>query len=825
MAPGRAVLALALLGALLVRCGHAKEQAPAFDPLDYVDPLIGTGADGHVFPGATLPYGLAKPGADTDSSDNQGGFASSPPANITGFSILHDSGTGGAPSLGNFALFPHASCAGGVLERCVFSKKARKTGYVNGSVVSRPGYFGVKLATGVGVEMSATRRAGLFRFSFEGEGERKGGPVLVMDLTDLSDSRQDNATITVDSRGRMTGGGVFKPSFGSGSYAAFFCADFQGPVGESGVWINDRASRAVRNVTVSRSINNYPLPAGGWVGFKEGTREVVVRVGVSMVSSARACESAEGEIPGWDFEGIRAAGEAAWREKIRPIRVSEEGVERDMLVNFYSGIYRTMVNPQDWTGENPLWSSTEPYFDSFYCLWDSFRSQIPFLVLLDPKQTARMIRALIDIYRHDGWLPDCRMSLSRGYTQGGSNADIVLADAHAKGLTSGIDWEAGYAAVVKDAEIEPFDWCCHGRGGLDSWHELGYIPVGDFDWKGFGTMTRSVSRTLEYAYNDFVIAGMAARLGGREGDVEKYTRRSGGWLNLFNPSMRSAINGTSTNFTGFFQPRYANRTWGYQDPLKCSNIDPNPNSVCSLQNTGAETFESSVWEYGFFVPHDQATLIGTLGGPETFVRRLDFLHDSNITYIGNEPAFLTVFQYHYAGRPGLSAKRAHAYIPSSFSPTPAGLPGNDDSGAMGSFLAFAMMGAFPNPGQDVYLLTPPFFASVSITSPLTGKTATIRNANFDSTYKAIYIQSATLDGAPYTKNWIRHDFFLRGGTLVFVLGRNESTWGTREEDLPPSAGRYGYEVRNLTARVRAGTVRYKYSEGLEAGQQYWGAGR
>ena len=120
-----------------------------------------------------------------------------------------------------------------------------------------------------------------------------------------------------------------------------------------------------------------------------------------------------------------------------------------------------------------------------------------------------MIRSLIDTQKHEGWLPDCRMSFSRGYTQGGSNADIVLADAYLKGITNNIDWDEGYAAVIKDAEVEPFDWCCHGRGGLESWKALGYIPVEDSDFVGFGTMTRSVSRTLKYSYNDFAIRAMA----------------------------------------------------------------------------------------------------------------------------------------------------------------------------------------------------------------------------------------------------------------------------------------------------------------------------
>ena len=186
-----------------------------------------------------------------------------------------------------------------------------------------------------------------------------------------------------------------------------------------------------------------------------------------------------------------------------------------------------------------------------------------------------------------------------------------------------------------------------------------------------------------------------------------------------------------------------------------------------------------------------ATLITHLGGPSQFVRRLDYLHDTGITYIGNEPSFLTVFQYHYAARPAKSTTRAHFYIPKYFNPTPGGLPGNDDSGAMGSFVAMTMMGLFPNPGQNVYLITAPFFESVSITSPLTGKVATLRTVNFDPSYRDVYIQSVTLDGESYTKSWIGHDFFTEGRELVIVLGRNESSWGTEEGDLPPSLSTSG----------------------------------
>jgi len=187
---------------------------------------------------------------------------------------------------------------------------------------------------------------------------------------------------------------------------------------------------------------------------------------------------------------------------------------------------------------------------------------------------------------------------------------------------------------------------------------------------------------------------------------------------------------------------------------------------------------------------------------------------------------LTVFQYHYAGRPALSAKRAHYYVPNQFSPTPGGLPGNDDSGAMGSFLAFTMIGLSPNPGQNVYLIIPPFFESVSIKSPITGNKAVVRNVNFDPSYQAIYIQSATLDGKPYTKNWIDHSFFTEGKELVLTLGKNESSWGTKVDDLPPSVGAYsgfnGTKASPSRRPGRARAIRYDTRSELGMNQRQWG---
>ncbi|KAK4621584.1 hypothetical protein CLAFUW4_07457, partial [Fulvia fulva] len=777
--------ALVLAGLLVL---SAAKEVDLKRSLDLIDPLIGSYNGGNVFTGATLPFGMAKAVADV-SGQNTPGF-SYDLSNVTGFSALHDSGTGGQPSMGNFPISVQSSCAGDTIDGCTFgSKYGRAVNYVNGSVVAKPGLFSLDLENEVKARMTTTQHTALYEFTMPANGS---SPLILLDLTDLQDSRQ-NASISVDpGTGRMSGNGTFLPSFGVGSYQAYFCVDFRGSsMRETGVWVNGRAGTEPKELFVNRGYSLFYIQAGGFARLQNpesGTLQA--RMGISFISTEQACQNAENEIPndaqdgGWDFAKVSTAAEEAWKQKLSGVSIVPGGASEDLQKTFFTGIYRTMISPQNYTSENPLWQSSEPCFDSFYCMWDSFRTAFPFLTITQPEALSEMIRSLIDTYANEGWLPDCRMQLSKGFSQGGSNADVVLADAYVKNLT-GIDWSHAYEAVVNDAENEPFDWGVNGRGGLQSWKRLGYIPFNDYDYLGFGPNFHSVSRSLEYAYNDFCVASMARGLG-HDSDYEKYLDRGANWQNLYKADQGSTWpNGTTIgNFTGFFQPRYSNGSWGYQNPFECSPLD---DKFCSYSSNPRETFESAIWEYQFYVPQDQATLISLLGGPADFVRRLDYLHESGLLDIGNEPSELTALQYHYAGRPGRSAYRLHTYIPSSFNASINGLPGNDDGGAQGSFIAFAMSGLFPVAGQNVYLITPPFFESVSYTHPQTGKIATIRNVGFDPNYEAIYIQNATLDGKSYSRSWVGHEFFLQGGVLELRLGKEESDWGTKEEDLPPSA--------------------------------------
>ncbi|AEO64326.1 glycoside hydrolase family 92 protein [Thermothielavioides terrestris NRRL 8126] len=747
---------------------------------------------------------MAKPVADTQSHENAAGFVTDENP-IAGFSHLHDSGTGGQPSMGNFPLFVHPGCPDDDFAKCAYSVMHRPTNRVPDSVFAAPGYFRINLTNTVQAEMTATAHAALYRFGFSGNATVDVyttdldpplhgvpySPLVLVDLVDLMNSRSAGSMRVDPATGRVVGHGRYLPSFGAGTYRAFFCADFRGAaIRRTGTFVSNNATEEPKSLDgVGPGFHVPTGSAGVWLQFAPpANNSLLARVGVSFVSVDRACENAEREIGDWHFERVESDARKAWRRKLAAVEVDATGVSEELQTTFWSGLYRTMLSPQNYTGENPLWNSSEPYYDSFYCIWDSFRAQHPLLTIIDPAAQTEMVRALIDIYRHEGKLPDCRMSFCKGFTQGGSNADVVIADAFIKNLTEGVDWDAAYEAVVSDAEVEPKNWGVEGRGNLVSWHNVGYIPWDDTDKNGTGPASRSISRGVEYAYDDYCISLLAAGLN-RTADAIKYHRRGANWRNYWNPDQRDTYKDRTgavrqTAFQGFLQPRLLNGTFHYQAPRACSPVQ---DMHSCYFDTGLDTYEGSPWLYSFYAPHDMATLVRLMGGPAAFAERLRFFHTSGIAYMGNEQAFLPVFQFHYAARPALSSFFTHAYIPRLFNASAGGIPGNDDC-AMGAFSAFAMMGFFPVAGQDVYLLTAPFFPEVRLRARADGRWAVIRVVSgFDPEQgRRIYIQRARLNGKIYTRNWITHEFFAKGGLLELWVGEEEGEWGTAEGDLPPS---------------------------------------
>jgi putative alpha-1,2-mannosidase len=299
-------------------------------------------------------------------------------------------------------------------------------------------------------------------------------------------------------------------------------------------------------------------------------------------------------------------------------------------------MYHTLISPQNYTGENPLWETDGPSFDSFYCLWDLFRYSHPLYNVLVPEAQAQMVESLIDIYRHEGWLPDCRsvlalcitdsrMSFCKGFTQGGSNADNVLTDAFIKGINP-VSWSDGFQAIqkvlrlrtwhwfiIQDAEVEAPDPGNEGRMNIFEYDHFGYVPA-DSNYSGVFNPT-TASRSLEYTYNDFSIA-MFARQAGNRSVYDKFINRTSNWKNLWSPDAVEPRTGVS----GFFQGRLSNGSW-VTNPIgdHCTSC-----FIGLPGNVDHQFFEESAWTYSWFVPHDNAQLIELVGGKEAFIEKLGY---------------------------------------------------------------------------------------------------------------------------------------------------------------------------------------------------------
>ncbi|KAI5303983.1 hypothetical protein KEM56_006988 [Ascosphaera pollenicola] len=343
--------------------GFVALSSASHGDINLVDPLIGTTKGGHVFPGATLPFGMVKAGPDTDG-ENHGGFTPESTV-VTGFSHMHDDGTGGGASMGNFPIFAQAACPDDDLDKCKFKQADRATPFINGTEGGSPGYFKITLDDSTVVEMTTTNRSALYRFTFDKS--KQLYPLVLVDLIDLSHSRSNGSASIDPDTGRMTGNGTFAPSFGIGTYDMHFCIDFKNAdLEKTGTFVNNRQSSSVKQFTLINP-SDASMSAGLWAQFDEPKDDhLLVRVGISFISTQQACQNAEREQPDFDFESTVSAARAAWADKFSVISVDNEGISKDMQISFWSALYRSFISPQDYTGENPLWESEEPYYDSYY---------------------------------------------------------------------------------------------------------------------------------------------------------------------------------------------------------------------------------------------------------------------------------------------------------------------------------------------------------------------------------------------------------------------------------------------------------------------------
>ena len=378
------------------------------------------------------------------------------------------------------------------------------------------------------------------------------------------------------------------------------------------------------------------------------------------------------------------------------------------------------------------------------------------MVVRPPERQRDIVRSLVDTYRHTGWLPDARIAGANGLTQGGSNGDVVVADALVKGLT-GIDYATAYEALRKDAEVESPKPLEEGRQ-LADYLRLGYMSLGS---------TRSASRTLEYAYDDFAVGEVARALGHGE-EAKRYFARSRNWANLWDPGK------------GCIRPRYADGRW--LENYRCEHEYPD----FTTEWWDAPFYEGSGMQYSMFVPHDVRALIGRVGGDSAFVAWLDDFFERGLYDPGNEPDLLAPWLYIHAGRPDRTADHIRSLLASRYHPGRDGLPGNDDAGTMSSWYVWSSIGLYPNAGQPYYYVGSPIFPRTAIDLGH-GRTFVIEAPG--TSERDRYVQSAELNGRPLDRAWLTHAELTAGGRLVLRMGVSPSRWATANRPPEPLAGR------------------------------------
>jgi predicted alpha-1,2-mannosidase len=731
-----------VLCSIAVLCGLQGQARPSHtgvapDPVHSVYGFLGVDWGGNTFVGAAVPFGMVKLGPDMESFDGKPskfGYMSS--GRILGFSHLHLSGASG--KYGNILVAPVT----GPLD--LADIKSARTEEVN-----HPGYYAARLTRyKTFVELTATRRVGLHRYTFPASPQAH----ITIDLahclnkgTGAESQRFLGAEVhvlgdrEVEGVGRYTGGWNM-----GGEYRVYFDIVLDTQAASVQTWAGGVLSSA-QNALVSAD-----QPIGAVFNLQTRAGQVVqVKVAISFISMEQARKTVRQESPGWNFDQVRSASAKAWNQALSKIAL--HGESNSKRVQFYTAMYHTMLMPSDRTSENPLWKSAEPYYDDYYAIWDTFRSSGPLLTLIDPDRQRDMIRSLIDIYRHTGYMPDARSGNDNGRTQGGSNANVLIADAWVKGL-KGIDYATAFEAMLKDASVPPANAQKEGRGGILDYNAKSYVTLAD---------ERSGSRTVEYAYDDFAIAEVACGLG-RDSEAKLFAGRAHNWENLWDKDL------SAEGFHGFLRPRNLDSSWAA------------PNFL--VRGTWPDFFyEGDLWTYSTYAPQDIRRLITLSGGNETFVRRLDNIFFRQHFDVTNEPGFLIPVMYNWAARPDKTAEIVSALLEKAFTDQRSGIPGNDDSGAMSSWFIFHSLGFYPNAGQDVYLIGTPSFPKSEI-KLANGKTLRIVARNLDSEHINLYIQSATLNGIPLDNAWFRHSQIEHGGILVFTMGPEPSSWG---KTVPP----------------------------------------
>lgn len=732
----------------------AESEGEYVAPLSqYVDPRIGSEGLGRVFIGPSCPYGMVKPSPDCTPSPNSGWLPM--PERVDGFAQVHVSGTGGGPKYGNVLVTPFGN---GMDRVNHYDYREYET--------IRLGYYDTQFKqNGIRTEITTANRASFYRFTYP-EDSLKSLAVdagFFLGENPVPDAREAQqfvgSEIQVLSDHEVAGYTRIRGGWNNGkAYTVYFYAETDRPFVQSLTWKGNR-------ITEAQSQYDSAEKTGALLRFAKNDKVVQLKVGISFLSMQKAKFNAHSEIPHWSFEKVHQDLLGQWEQLFQKIEIDPSTPLAKKRM-FYTGLYHTMLMPVDRTGENPLWSDPEPYYDDFYAIWDTYRSSSPLITLIDPKREADIVRSLVNIYKRDGYMPDARSGNSNGRTQGGSNAEIVIADAFVKGLR-GIDYELALEAMLKDATVPPGgNEEAEGRGGLIPYLELGYIPHG---------IDRAGNRTVEYSYCDYAIALVAKGLG-KEDLYQRYLKQSENWKNLWRGDYEHE------GAKGFIMPRDKEGNWLDSIPFGHSTRMQPKFKYTPVTFEGPWYtpwwsmffYEASSWEYSLSIPHDVPGLIEKCGGAADFEKRLDIFFDKGFFNVNNEPSFLTPCLYHWLGKPWRSSDRIREIIAKNYNDGPVGLPGNDDSGAMSSWLAFHMIGLYPNAGQDYYLIHTPLLTSTTFHLEGGKEFKVVAEGLSD---KNCYIQGVTLNGKDYPYSVLRHKDIMAGGELVLKMGKKPGSWG------------------------------------------------
>ena len=455
---------------------------------------------------------------------------------------------------------------------------------------AKAGYYAVTLRNGnIRVEITTSPKVAFYRYQFREQGP-KG---LKIDLGKflgeeaIPDAREAQqfvgSEVELVSESEIRGYSRIRGGWNNGTaYTVYFYAILDKPASSYGTWKADNLYPGIESQSDSGE------KTGIWLQFDKKPTTIQVKIGISFISTLKAKENIQTEMPHWNFNQVLAETRAQWESLLDRINIGKSA-SKEQLIQFYTAMYHSLLMPVDRAGENPLWTAT-PYYDDFYAIWDTYRTTSPLITLISPEREADIVNAMLNIFRYDGYLPDARSGNCNGRTQGGSNAEVVIADAYVKGLP-GIDYKLALKAMLKDATVPPGgNEEKEGRGGLTDYNTLGYVS---------DNFVRAGNRTLEYAYDDYCLAQVAKGLGFIT-EYRRFMSQADNWQNLW----REVEDHGST---GFIMPRDATGNW--IDSIHCDGATSRQHDiqytpltkdwpVCLCWWCGF-FYEGTSWQYGY----------------------------------------------------------------------------------------------------------------------------------------------------------------------------------------------------------------------------------